>query len=400
MEEKGDDAGNVGGLTLFNSIARGAGNVWMSPVSINSALSMAAMGASDGTNSLQQCLSILGAGSKEELITHAGALQEMVGAANMEGLELLMANGIFSKGGIKEGYITDLTKHFNAAALPLEGAGQVNEWIAEQTMGHITDVLEDPLDAALVLVNAMYFKGDWDTGFKISSTYPSFFYPSGRPAGGLDCAMMSQKDVFDYYHDTEHGVQYVMKPYKNTEYAAIFALPDEEGGLPTVMELASDANYFQSMGKNLKGKTLVLEVPRFKLKVSTDLIPHMQSAGLTAPFNESCEDLKGMSDEPLYFNQALHVATLEVTESGTIAAAVTVMTCTYRGAGPPPHRVTLDRPFLMSIVHTPTMTPLFMGAVKQPDLLPLPEGASKHALSYGGMFDFDEDEETDESWRE
>ena len=76
-----------------------------------------------------------------------------------------------------------------------------------------------------------------------------------------------------------------------------------------------------------------------------------------------------MSDDPeVHISDVIHKALIEVSEEGTVAAAATAVIMKTRSLGPPPLRLTFDRPFLMLVVHTPTGLPMFMGRFNLPDL--------------------------------
>ena len=66
-------------------------------------------------------------------------------------------------------------EYFLAQPVPLDfsdgkAASQINEWVGNQTNGKIKDVVSEDLDTntALVLVNAIYFKGEWKRKFNDS----------------------------------------------------------------------------------------------------------------------------------------------------------------------------------------------------------------------------------------
>ena len=115
--------------------------------------------------------------------------------------------------------------------------------------------------------------------------------------------------------------------------------------------------------------TVNLALPRFKAEWGAhSLVPALKALGVAHPFNGSGGFL-GMSDDPeLHISDVVHKALIEVNEEGTVAAAATAVIMMTRSLGPPPLRLTFDRPFLMLVVHTPTGLPMFMGRFNLPDL--------------------------------
>ena len=54
---------------------------------------------------------------------------------------------------------------FDADAFPLAGMDPINKWVDSKTQGKIRQILiEDPMGPA-VLVNAVFFKGEWGSKF-------------------------------------------------------------------------------------------------------------------------------------------------------------------------------------------------------------------------------------------
>ena len=65
-------------------------------------------------------------------------------------------------------------------------------------------------------------------------------------------------------------------------------------------------------------------------------------------------------------------AIVDVDEQGTVASAATAMTMNRCVAvdQEPPVLIVFDRPFIFSIVHSPSSTPVFSGAVRAPAEVP------------------------------
>ena len=118
--------------------------------------------------------------------------------------------------------------------------------------------------------------------------------------------------------------------------------------------------------------SVTLRLPRVKLRYSADLQPSLQKLGMGVALT-SAADFRGMApSEKLRISKASHIATLELDEQGTEAAAVT----TIGGVGvsgrrapvePPPRcDFIAERPFVVVITHTRHDVILFMGVVTNP----------------------------------
>ena len=113
-----------------------------------------------------------------------------------------------------------------------------------------------------------------------------------------------------------------------------------------------------------------LLLPRFKVSWGVQsLVPHLKRMGVSAVFEQDGMFTKMSSDPQLHLDDVLHKATMEVTEEGTVAAAATVGVMMARSAPARPLKVTLDRPFIMLVLHEPTMTPLFIAKIDHPEFI-------------------------------
>lgn len=73
-------------------------------------------------------------------------------------------------------------------------------------------------------------------------------------------------------------------------------------------------------------------------------------------------------DELLTVDDVLHGAFMQVTEVGTEAGAVTVVSIVGNSWNPiPPPELVFDWPFIVSVIHCKTGSPIFLGRVEEPD---------------------------------
>ena len=94
----------------------------------------------------------------------------------------------------------------------------------------------------------------------------------------------------------------------------------------------------------------------------------LRRLGVTQAFTAGA-DFGGITDAArLAVSAVAHKAYIDVDEQGTEAAAATAVSFRPLAAfrSPPPVTMTVDRPFLFAIVHTPTGLPLFLGQVSHP----------------------------------
>ncbi|KAF5298300.1 hypothetical protein FQR65_LT09811 [Abscondita terminalis] len=203
----------------------------------------------------------------------------------------------------------------------------INKWVGDKTHDKIQGILEpDNIndDTRLVLLNAMYFKGEWVKGFKEENTKQQPFYVDGSHY--VSTNMMSTKGSFRYYEDVENKVRLLEMPYKGDEVTMTIVLPDDPEGLTKL------ANNLENVIVNpslFSTHQVNLAVPKFKIDSSIKFSEILKSFGVILPFMDGA-NFQGMIgdniSEQLKIDEVLQKATIEVDEKGTVAAAVTSVT--------------------------------------------------------------------------
>ena len=109
-----------------------------------------------------------------------------------------------------------------------------------------------------------------------------------------------------------------------------------------------------------------LELPKFKLTSSHLLNDGLSSLGMGIAFDSRRADFSPMTStgkRELWISKAIHKAVLEVNETGTEAAAGTVIEMKKGGLAT---SLTVDRPFLFAVRDTHSGAILFMALVNDP----------------------------------
>ena len=243
---------------------------------------------------------------------------------------------------------------------------EINQVIADQTAGKITGLL--PARAIsnttrLVLTSAIYLKAAWAERFPEAATHDAPFYPDGPDRPRLTVPMMRGTAARAYRHGD--GYQAVLLPYRGGQLAMAVVLPD---GPLTTLRPAIAAGGLPGLLTGMSRYQVTLSLPRFRVEAAFDLVPVLRRLGVTQAFTPQA-DFSGITEaEPLLINAVAHKAYVDVDEQGTEAAAATAIsfrpTAAFRA--PPAVTMTVDRPFLFVIFHTPTGLPLVVGQVSHP----------------------------------
>ncbi len=174
----------------------------------------------------------------------------------------------------------------------------------------------DLIAAVLVLVNAIYFKGEWADPFDKAQTKDGDFYLVNNTAKTMP--MMSRR------------------PRPGQDWHPAFAKIGREKG------------------------TIIL--PCFKIECEKSLLGHFADMGLTA------NNFNRMSDtEGFFISKVIHKTFLDVNEEGAEAAAATAVVMS-RGLSAPPFKMVVDRPFFCAIQDNLTGAILFMGTIYESEI--------------------------------
>lgn len=359
------------GFDLFAQLTKRAPeeNVFVSPYSIHTALCMAYSGARGQTAKAMARVMHLAIPARGVMEACLDLKSGLASADSLVRLEI--ANSLWSRRGLplKAEFKSGVEKYFEGAARELDfrdpGAlKSINGWVNEKTSGKIDRIIEQiPPDAALYLINAVYFKGNWQTRFDPRQTRDQDF----ALPGGQDKKMPFMCQDGEYQYLRGENFQAVRLPYGAGRFAMYLFLPDNRDGLGALIKQATQENWDIWLSGFKKNKGHV-ELPRFKAQYFRDLVPALDRLGMGPAFG-SAADFSGMGPEGLTIDQVLHKAVVEVNEEGTVAAAVTSVgvRVTSVQPGPEPFRMVVDHPFLMAIAEQNTGSILFLGAIYQPE---------------------------------
>ena len=329
-------------ISIFNEMnkSKKGQNLIISPLSIFQILSLTTNGADSETQ-----LEMIEALQNEDL--------DQLNSINYEILEVLnkcetvdIANAVMARFTPLENFL-EISENYCAPFEKLLSAQQVNNWCSEKTHGKIKkilDKLED--DVQMILLNAVYFKGEWSSKFEKMNTRNKTFYNLGTEEKVVDT--MSQLTHFKYYEDNQ--IQAVELPYKKDKMSALVILPRKNVDINKyILSLDTEKDSLSNIVSNLKSHKVSLELPKFELEFSSSLKEVLQKMGMEKAFTNNA-DFSGLrKDATLKIDEVLHKTYLKVNEDGTEAAAVTAVIITYGSAMPEPeiiYEMKVNRPFL------------------------------------------------------
>ncbi len=316
-------------------------NVCISPLSMFQVLGLTTNGAKGTTQ--DEMVSALEATSLENLNTINLNLLQII--KKFETVEI--ANGVMTTFEPTKMFLKVCIK-YEAPIEPLISLNQVNEWCTEKTHGKITKILDElQPDTAMLLLNAVYFKADWQYPFKPTNTYTGEFT---FPTGTKEVPFMSQTENFNYYEDK--NVQVIELPYKNDSMSAIVILPNDKTDLNTYLKSFND-NVLNTLLAGLTSTRVKLKLPKFEIEFKNKFKDILMRLGMVQAFGNGA-DFSGIKcSGGINVNDVIHKTYLKVDEKGSEAAAVTVVEMLYTSAGPQKVVVMdVNRPFIFLLRST------------------------------------------------
>jgi len=369
-------------LDLYRQLKDDGGNLFYSPYSISAALAMTYAGA--GGTTAEQIATALHFELPQEKVHPAFNWLSSQLAARGEGAQgkddeefrLNVVNAIWGQKdyAFKVAFLDTLAENYgaglrilNSIKEPEESRVTINDWVSEQTEDRINDLIPSGgIDSLtrLVLTNAIYFNGAWQSKFYEEATRDLPFYP--LEGDSFTVPMMRQTETFGYTEGNNY--QAVELPYDGGEISMVMLLPAE--GKFTEFEDDLNFNTVDRIIDRLEDERVRLTMPKFEFESDFSLVEALSALGMPEAFTESA-DFSGMTSEsePLYIGDVIHKAFVSVDEGGTEAAAATAVIMEASGApGTPKEPVvfTLDHPFIFLIRDIETGAILCVGRVLNP----------------------------------
>ena len=361
------------GLSLLGQLD--TENSFVSPLSIYAALALAAAGATEGSDHLRELETVLGSrfGDRESMKGVGAFLLST--RPQCSDATLALANAVWIKDCVKQEYASTVADVFQASvqAMP-SSAAPINAWCKGKTKGMIPSIIDsiDPRMVA-VLTNAVYFKGTWMNPFKPKDTLKKAFHTFSGPR---ECMMM-QKSAEEMQYtkakfDNGMEAHVVLLPYRMNEFTAKLILPTARGKdafMALVHYLASNPTEYAELTRFTCRVRVELSLPKFKVESSSELSDPLKSIGLRHMF-ETAGGFHRMSDNcQIRVEEVLQKVSVEVTEEGTVASAVTLLSPAFGLVPQKTLALAFDRPFLFLIEHRDSGAVLFAGRVEDPEFL-------------------------------
>jgi serine protease inhibitor len=374
-------ADNAFGFRLLNAVQKTipSSNVVLSPVSAALNLSMVLNGA--GGETRQEILSALSlSGSELSAVNEANAQLLKVIRTPAQNITLSVADSLWVDSRhvtLRPDYVKQMQAWYDAEMADLDfsnpsAATRINSWASKETNGRIPKVIDriDPADL-LLLLNAVYFKGQWTHKFDKAQTQQHDFTLVGGSVKQV--SRMAQSGRFDYFEAPQ--MQAIRLSFGDGAVAMEVFLPAKSSSL-SALEAELTGEHWTGWQAQYAPRSGTIELPRFELKYNYRLNEPLQALGMTRAFHPDGAQLTDLfSSAPgqlragrLFISSVLQSTYWKVDEEGSEAAAVTTTGVKATAIARPeqPFRMIVDRPFFCAIEDRRNGALLFVGAIYDP----------------------------------
>src|SRR5450759_2242916 len=342
-------------------------NIIISPLSISEALSMTLNGANGATR--DSMLAALRMNGLTPEIINSSYKNLSASLLNVDKRVLIsVANSVWTEKNfvVKKPFTDILTQSYDAESKSFDitdpqDPGMVNNWIESKTNGLIKNMLDglDP-NTVMLLINAIYFKGKWNSQFDKENTVKESFY---KP-GGVTSQVPMMKQTSDYNIFNGEGFTIAELPYGQGNFVMDVILPTGNNRIKDIIPLIND-NSLNRWLDHLGERKTELTFPKFKYGYKKELASILSDMGMGIAFS-SAANFSNIADIALQISFVLHQAFIETNEEGTEAAAATIVGIVTTAEPIGPFVLKIDHSFLYIIRETTTNSILFIGRVADP----------------------------------
>jgi serpin B len=387
-------------LSIFQQLTSDSGsdgNLLISPFSISTALAMTYAGARGET--AQQMANVLAFTLPDDRlhVAYGQLISDLT--TPRDGYQLNLANRLFGEQGFpfNQSFLDTTANDYGAPLEPLNFSGApdgsrntINQWVANQTNNKIQNLLPPgSVDSStrLVLTNAIYFNGQWNSKFDTQQTRNQAFYQ----ANGSQTSASMMHQVHDFQYAQMPGFQVLQMPYAGDDLSMVIMLPNERDGLASMEHSLTD-DMWKSTLSSLRNTLVNVSMPKFSFDSSFQLAGVLEQMGMTDAFS-SAADFSGITPAgKLDINSVIHQAFIDVSEQGTEAAAATGVGLVASSVYEPivtPVDFTADHPFLFALEDDHSGSILFLGQVTNPaSLTAVPEPSAAVLMAVGAALLF------------
>ena len=344
-------------------------DVMLSPLSASMALGMTMNGARGATyEGMRAALGFAGLDQENINASYRDLIAMLLDLD--DAVDMRIANSVWMRSGFQfhDAFGETVRHAFGAEVRAIDfaatdAAQTINAWVDRNTNGRISDIVPDPLpgNGVMYLINAIYFRGDWQERFDSGRTQDAQFT---RLDGSTSTVrMMAREGGFEYHRTGDAEIAQLR--YGRGAYVMNIVLPVEGRTIDELIATLDESQWNEWMA-GLQPTDIFLRMPKFRLEYETQMNDALIALGMESAFGMTGDtDFTGMSPHGrnLYISEVKQKTFINVDEEGTEAAAVTSVG--VRVTSMPP-TMNVNRPFLVVIRERFGGAILFMGRMADP----------------------------------
>lgn len=348
---------------MFDLAIAEDGNTIISPLSASFALCMTGNGANGTTrNEIYQALGLENY-NNADINSYMQKLSSQLISLDPKAT-LAIANALWHNKSFRilDSYISSLRTNYCADVMQLDSSNavnQINNWCSNKTNGYINNII-NPSDitnlTAMILVNALYFNGEWKDKFDINNTYKGNFYSWDNKTSKVDF-MTGEKSVEQVSAETFRMASLY---FGNRSYLARFILPNKDKTFNDCI------NEIQTIGwdeikKWCTTSEIKVEIPKFSLQNKLDMKPIYHQMGIETAFDSNLANFSNMTTNNCAISSAFQYNYFKIDENGATATSTSVVEIEDMADLP----FILNRPFIFALTERSTGAILFLGKIEK-----------------------------------
>ncbi len=351
--------------TMSETIGEGDTPLLLSPMSASFVLGMMGNGAAGTTR--EETMSALGWKNKDisEMNNYYHTLiSELPSLDKTSTIKIANSQWTNPSYSLLSDYSQTIKDCFSAEleTLNLSSAvNDINNWCKENTEGLISDFFsQGEISSATqtILLNALYFKGEWKDKFDKNKTHSGEF--ANYDGTTSTVSYMSGTHTTTIYEGDSYSV--LTLDFGNEAYSMQILLPNEDvslsecvASLNTTTWLGWTTDYSRVMAYDVD-----VLLPKFSVNYKRELTDIFENMGIKSAFNAG--DFSNMSESSIALNDIKQATVFSIDEDGAKAASATGNGSIV--ANPMEQReFHVTRPFIYTLVENSSHTILFIGRI-------------------------------------
>ncbi|XP_071994217.1 pigment epithelium-derived factor [Engystomops pustulosus] len=337
-------------------------NIFMSPLTIATALSSISLGGGQRTESLIHRSLYYDLLNDAEL--HA-TYKELLASLSSSPKGLKSISRVILERRLKQriDFVTQLEKFYGNKPRVLSGnarldLAEANDFVQKRTDKALKFFKDMPAGISVLLLGAAYFKGQWIHKFNPRETALRDFHIDEQTS--VSVPMMSASNLpVRYGLDPDFNCKIVQLPLSGG-VSIMFFLPLTVTQNLTLIEEGLTSEFVHDIDRALQSVTVTLSIPKLKVDYAADLGGTLQEMKLQTLF--STPDFSKISSKSVRLTHVMHKAMLELSEDGAETAPRVDPSTRHHF----PLQFHLDHPFLFVLRSDSNGALLFIGKVMNP----------------------------------